>query len=135
MMAKCILTAVGVVSIFLFQLENLPAQGREDGTVVETFLGGLKRGERGNVLGLLTGPLLDEKRDLVNNSEYANFLKQRYKNASFVIKGIGKIDTRTRAVDVAIYLNPQEPPLETRFIIQRQKGSWKIVEEIADTDL
>ena len=135
-MARGLFTAVVLVGVILFSQTNIcVAQGREDVAVVETFLNGLKRGEGRTILNLLTGPLLSEKGELVNDPEYAHFLRQRYQNASLVIKGVAKIDGRTRAVDVAIYLNSQEPPLETRFIVQWERGSWKIAEEIVDTDL
>ncbi len=121
-----------MISSLYCRMPNLHAQ--EEEAEIESFFSYLKSGDREGVLSLLTEPLLSERRELLeDNPEYSGFLKETYRSASIKIKNTEEIGQDKRAVNVDIYFSDQEPPLETKFILKRENGSWKISEEIQDS--
>jgi hypothetical protein len=95
----------------------------------------LRSGNTKSILDLLTGSLLEERRELLEeNGDYERFLRHLYENTSIVTKRGRRIDKDTRTIDVNIYFNNEEPPLQTRFILKREHGLWKIADEV-DSDL
>lgn len=99
----------------------------------EELFGKLKIGDAESILNLLTGPLLEERRALLEkNADYKQFLRDWYRNAYVVTNEGESIDKETRSIDVEIYFNNEEPPLQTRFILKQENGLWKIAEEATD---
>lgn len=89
----------------------------------------LKNGNTSGILGLLTGPMLKSNENLLrNNTIYAGFLRERYRNSSFIITNYKLIDTSHSSLDVVIKLNTQEE-IRTRFNIVVEEGRLKIFSE------
>jgi hypothetical protein len=113
------------------------AEKRAVKSATEELFGKLKIGDAESILGLLTGSLLEERRELLEeNVDYEQFLRDLYRNAYVIPKEGKSVGKGTRSIDVEIYFNDQEPPLQTRFILKQENGIWKIAEESTDdTDL
>ena len=83
----------------VYQAENLLSQ----------YHNMLENGNTSGILSLLTGPMLKSNENLLrNNSKYARFLRERYRNSSFNIINYKPIDATHSLLDVMITLNKQE---------------------------
>jgi hypothetical protein len=110
---------------------DLQAQENEVEAIIQDYFSYLKNGDIVGISSLVTYPLYGErKRLLTENSEYPEFLREFYRNASMEIKSIRATKQGRRAVDVEIYFSDQGPPLETTFVLKKIQNSWKISEEI-----
>ena len=127
------LTLLFMVSFLFYYVPNSQAQEREIEVVMQDYLEYLRSGDTEGILSLLTDPLLSERRKLLErNSAYSEFLRDTYRGADMLIRGIKEIGTNKRAVDVEISFGDQGAPLKTRLILKREGGLWKISEEISD---
>ncbi len=103
----------------VYQAENLLSQ----------YHNMLENGNTSGILSLLTGPMLKSNENLLrNNSKYARFLRERYRNSSFNIINYKPIDATHSLLDVMITLNKQEN-IMVRFTLVSEKGRLKIYAE------
>jgi hypothetical protein len=92
----------------------------------------MKEGNADGILGILTDPMLNEKRVLIKKKSYSIFLKKTYNKADLTITNIEYIGPDNSSVDVAIDLKDGGPSLKTRYILIKDNGIWKISEEITN---
>ena len=103
----------------VYQAENLLSQ----------YHNMLENGNTSGILSLLTGPMLKSNENLLrNNSKYARFLRERYRNSNFTIVNYKPIDTSYSSLDVLITFNSQEK-IWTRFTLALEEGKLRIYAE------
>ena len=123
-----LLTLVLMIYAPLSHVASLKAAGGSIETTVQSYFDYLKSGETEGILSCLTDPLLSERRSLLEkNTAYPEFLRDMYKSAYIVIKNV---EEDKGEIEAEIYLNDEDPPLKSRFILKHESGSWLISEEI-----
>ena len=98
-------------------------------SLLSEYFNMLENGNTSGVLNLLTGPMLKNNQNLLrNNSTYADFLRERYRNCSFLITKYKLIDTSKSVVDVVIMLDTREE-ISIRFTLLAERDRLKISAE------
>lgn len=99
--------------------------------LIETLHQYLKEGNTEAILNLFTAPLLTQKEGLLeNNPAYAQFLRETYANSTLDVNKIDRLNDSECTVDVQFNLVGDNQKLQTRFVLNRQNGIWKIADEM-----
>ena len=99
--------------------------------LIETLHQYLKEGNTEAILNLFTAPLLTQKEGLLeNNPAYAQFLRETYANSTLDVNKIDRLNDSECTVDVQFNLVGENQKLQTRFVLNRQNGIWKIADEM-----
>ena len=117
---------------FCLQIPVLNALEQDERQTIERLFLYMKKGNTNGILGILTDPMLSKKRSLFEKKSYSLFLKRTYGNADLFISKIENVGTDKSSIDVEIDFNDGGHPLKTKFILMRDRGIWKISEEITD---
>ena len=103
-------------------------------SVLYDYFDMLKNGNTSEMLGLLTGPLLKKRERLLRyNPRYVDFLRERYRDAQFVVNSRKPIDNNKLALDASVHFNDRQK-LDIRFILVIEDSRFKISleKEISD---
>lgn len=103
-------------------------------SVLYDYFDMLKDGNTSDMLGLLTGPLLKKREKLLRyNPRYVDFLRERYRDAQFVVNSRKPIDNNKLALDASVHFNDRQK-LDIRFILVIEDSRFKISleKEISD---
>lgn len=103
-------------------------------SVLYDYFDMLKDGNTSDMLGLLTGPLLKKREKLLRyNPQYNDFLRERYRDAQFVVNSRKPIDNNKLALDASVHFNDRQK-LDIRFILVIEDSRFKISleKEISD---
>ena len=95
-------------------------------SVLYEYFDMLKNGNTSDMLGLLTGPLLKKRERLLRyNPRYVDFLRERYRDAQFVVNSRKPIDNNKLALDASVHFNDRQK-LDIRFILVIEDSRFKI---------
>ena len=107
------------------------ASENEQLVLIETLHQYLKEGSTEAILNLFTAPLLTQKEGLLeNNPAYAQFLRETYANSTLYVNKIDRLNDSECTVDVQFNLVGENQKLQTRFVLNRQNGIWKVADEM-----
>ena len=126
---------VTTLMIFLgyFQTPSLYSQDTGVELLMNNYFKFLKTGDTESILSVLTDPLLSERENILkNNPAYPNFLRAQYETARFVIGQTIAIQSDKKSIDVEIYFDEKGQPLKPRFLLKKEKGFWKISDELTN---
>ena len=90
--------------------------------VLESFLNAQAAGDIETIKESLGGKLLEKRLRLLNNPEYASFLRDIYKDASFEILNYTNLQKDSIQIDVRIDFNKQESK-QMRFLLLKKSTS------------
>ena len=132
-----IMTIIIVTALMIFlgylQAPFLYSQDTEVEFLMNNYFQFLKAGDTESILSVLTDPLLSERENILkNNPAYPNFLRAQYKTARFVIEKAVDIQSDKKSIDVEIYFDEKGQPLKPRFLLKKEKGFWKISDELTN---
>ena len=98
-------------------------------TVVARYFDALFSGDTLTVQRLLGDPLLQTRAALLNNPDYAGHLARRYQGARYAITATRALDNEQLSVEAQILL-PEQPPMPTQFLLQRQTHPGDVVPQL-----
>lgn len=122
------------ILIFLILLGFLPTvyAGEEDDALnlMASYFEALKSGQVKKLAAMLTDPMLDSKRMLLEqNPAYPAYLKKYYKDATMRVIDISRTETDRQTVTAEIFFPNDDRPLKSRFILKHTAAGWKIADE------
>ena len=95
-------------------------------SVLYDYFDMLKDGNTSDMLGLLTGPLLKKRERLLRyNPRYGDFLRERYRDAQFVVNSRKPIDNNKLALDASVHFKDRQK-LDIRFILVIENSRFRI---------
>ncbi|MGD9211676.1 MAG: hypothetical protein PVI90_12900 [Desulfobacteraceae bacterium] len=110
----------------------LSADVKEDvNQFMTTYFQALKGGDVATLLDMLTEPVLETRRVLLEkNTAYPDHLREYYQNANFTIISIDSSKTDIIKVDVEYRFGEDVNSTRSRFFLRNEAGQFKIYNEI-----
>ena len=111
----------------LYSQEEIAATD-EAKRVLEQYFYSMKNGNTSQILNLITGPLLKKRERLLKyNTQYGNFLRERYKNANLFITSMGFTHNNKLSLKASIVFDDQQKlDLIFTFSEEGSDGNLKI---------
>lgn len=129
MTVKSFIRLTTIISLCMAVMPITAAAG-DEALFIDQYFDLLRSGQLPRVLPLLDEPLLSQRRPLLqDNPAYADFIVSRYRSLQVEILRVQALDADHSAVDLALHLEADAPPLRTRFILRRFQESWKLLSE------
>lgn len=100
-------------------------------SLMQTYFNALKNGDVEVLKGLLTDPVLADRRMLLEqNTAYPDHLRNYYKNADMVVREVHQTeDENIRVVTAGISFEGEENPVMIQFLLKNTDEGWKISQE------
>lgn len=96
--------------------------------MVNDYLAALTRGDLETLKSILDGPFLSDKKQLLNNPDYRDFLQEFYAQARFEILGSRWVKGEWIEVDTRINFSEQNKT-KIQFLLKEIQGRWRIISE------
>jgi len=129
MTVKSFLRKAAIISLWMVLMPITAAAG-DEALFIDQYFDLLRSGQLPRVLPLLDEPLLSQRRPLLqDNPAYADFIVSRYRSLQVEVIRVQPLDAEHSAVDLALHLEADTPPLRTRFVLRRYQDSWKLLSE------
>ena len=106
-------------------------QDEELRNLMQTYFNALKNGDVEVLKGLLTDPVLADRRMLLEqNTAYPEHLRNYYKNAGMVVREVHLTDDENiRVVTAGISFEGEQNPVMIQFLLKNTDEGWKISQE------